>query len=183
MGTRSAASFAFSLVPEDPPEADGSRRGVWEEELRPLMEHPGVWYRVRGARSREAARTIAGSLTRKETKRPDGAWSFRGGISKADGNAYIWARYDGEGGEKPAGRRRAPGPARRTTFRQWLVQQNERKDAVGELARFAIKDGGWPRRGPITRETFARYLDKKGSPVAQWFPPAWREFEATGNGA
>jgi len=174
--------YPFVLVQEEPPDqVSQGRPGVWVEQLRPLMEHQGVWFRVRESRNAKAAKSVANSLNRKETRVPDGTWSFRSGAK--DGKWYVYARYDGPEEARQHRPRAQRAKTKPTTFRQWLGRQNERKDPVGELSRYAIRSADWPARGPITKTHLEVYIDKKGAPMSQWFVPAWKEYEESRDGA
>jgi hypothetical protein len=49
------------------------------------------------------------------------------------------------------------------TFDGWLAQQQQRDDPIGDLARDAAADPGWPRAG--TESDRLLYLADSGAPV------------------
>jgi uncharacterized protein YozE (UPF0346 family) len=63
------------------------------------------------------------------------------------------------------------------TFLHWLIQQTERVDIVGDLARDAIKDPNRPR-GNSGYTAWKRYFENLGAvPGAlEAFREAWREY-------
>lgn len=45
------------------------------------------------------------------------------------------------------------------TFLAWLLRQHTRPDAIGQLARFAMRDATFPRSAS-TQAAYQRYLDQ-----------------------
>ena len=64
------------------------------------------------------------------------------------------------------------------TFHGWLMKNRWRADPIGDLARDAWRDQGWPRRGKAVAE-FRAYLVKRGScPSAlRALRRAWTEYQ------
>lgn len=69
-------------------------------------------------------------------------------------------------------------PRRSWTFSLWLAFQEQRRDAVGELARAVARDTTWP--GWRTREGLERYGREQGfSPaLLDALRIAWDEWQA-----
>ena len=62
-------------------------------------------------------------------------------------------------------------------FTIWLRAQEDRDDPIGDLARDAGTDEGWPK-GPGTIAIFRRHLVRKGAshPARNTLGVAWTEF-------
>lgn len=67
------------------------------------------------------------------------------------------------------------------TFHAWLMEQHNRADPVGDLARDARDDRDWPARARV-REDFHRYLVlfPASGDALRAFDRAWTECERSG---
>jgi hypothetical protein len=85
------------IVWEDPPEILNPRNvlgrpPVWVTRLTPLIERPNEWARI-AERPPGPARSLAGSLRKRQVRVPEGEWEFA--ARSRDGKGYVYARYLG----------------------------------------------------------------------------------------
>lgn len=91
------------LIFEDPPEHDPTgRRPVYLELLKPLMDHPRCWVRLREVGSPKAANQAASRLRTGRATLPGGRWEFDWGEGP-NGEGYVYARYLGDNARRLAG--------------------------------------------------------------------------------
>ena len=67
------------------------------------------------------------------------------------------------------------------TFTQWLEDQVERQDAVGEFARDAMQDDDWPQMA-VMKSSFGFYLTQSDASLVALnvLDDAWAEFQQRG---
>lgn len=83
------------IVWEEPPAPPTSKqKGKWLRLLRPLVEHPGEWARIREYTRGASAYAARQQLTSPRAILPPGEWEFA--ARQKDGKGYLYARYLGE---------------------------------------------------------------------------------------
>lgn len=73
--------------------------------------------------------------------------------------------------------------SRRRSFRKWLERQTDRRDAVGDFARDALRDEEFPAQ-PDAWDTVSSSLLLAGAsaPAVEAAKKAWAEFRRTSGG-
>lgn len=86
-----ADEYAIEFMDPPPPKRGG--RNMWRENLKPLIDRPGEWARVRRAPSRAVAQSTVSHFRSNRATLPPGRWEFACRVSET--GADVYAKYLG----------------------------------------------------------------------------------------